>query len=1221
MGRRRFCCARVMLLLWLSCSGSSRAEGTREIPVEPWSRYAATAPAEANEPAEGYEWEFDSNDIYALSSFSLPLGTSGKLQIGPADLGIGHCQRGATWAVIVPRQDGVLTSAANTGAQAIDHVWLRFPPGRVAELFPPDRVTSPGDTRLYARMLQIAQHKLRGSWHTGNRVRIPPPANLTVDVDTRAPGRRFFAVDTDNGTARYVAAFADSPVPPLQEIDRQTAQSDFDRLWQEFDREYAMFILRPEVDWSKLRDRYRPQALASRSTYEFAVVCARMLRHLHDLHVWVTIEQQSIPVYTRVLRVNANPAACERVIGPLHQAGNGLAWGRTADDIGFVEIRAWQDERLVEQFDEVLNQLEDTRGLIVDVRLNGGGSEPLALEVAGRFVDQERVYAFSRYRAGPAHTELTPLLPRRVAPRGPWRYEQPVLVLIGPKCMSSNESFIAMMSQCPQVTTMGETTCGASGNPKMIQLAAGISVSMPRWIDYLSDEKPLEGRGITPNVVFPTTPESFAGGQDRLLDAALERLRSSAPVAKSSTKEEEEMRNPRRNKDQDVRAGRPLSRRQATRLWETFCQKNRAWLDPNPPDMRYTLRLQRYDPVAPETYQWREQFAVRGWCAPGRNMKFQRFGVDLNGALVDLHEEYYAGGVGRWLSYQDNIRRLRDNEWLCARTGTVFLNSLHLLAWWGLPPATTAAEEPNGVVVFQVEYPRLGSAWWRDSFVSPSYGRHSTFSPECTDVSPVHARVEIDRETLRPRRVTETEEGGAVTTVSFRAPWLQCGDDPVPGEIECTTPRNKRTRGDEDHLTYRFDVQGNVWFVRELTCMRPHKENSLRLTRTELHVEKLAPDVFDLELPAHSETALRPGERIVAFDTNDGLTLEGKLSVSVDAKGKVPAVFFLGGAGPWTFDRWVERPRTSFDAAMYSDPNAVNYCGFYAEQLTRRGIAAFWTNKRGCVPLRDRPYRRVNRRIFAQATPRVLLEDYRCALEALRRQRDIDANSLVLVGLSEGTVLAPRLAAASPQGIAGIVMVGYVEDNTKDVVTWQNTIGPWRNVARLFDTDGDGKVTRQEFDAVQQGAPGNAGAAVNFNLFDGNRDGVITPADVNAKQQAEAIRQAVQKRDDDYLWQNVANLSSAYLLEDWNRPPNHTTLLKLNIPLAIFHGQDDGSCRVEGVYETQQAFAAAHRNNLTVRIYPKADHDLNWTQVLQDGSVPQPFRDVFATIEQILANR
>jgi len=30
--------------------------------------------------------------------------------------------------------------------------------------------------------------------------------------------------------------------------------------------------------------------------------------------------------------------------------------------------------------------MRDTRGLTVDVRLNGGGTEPLAREVAGRFL-------------------------------------------------------------------------------------------------------------------------------------------------------------------------------------------------------------------------------------------------------------------------------------------------------------------------------------------------------------------------------------------------------------------------------------------------------------------------------------------------------------------------------------------------------------------------------------------------------------------------------------------------------------------------------------------------------------------------------------------------------------------------------------------------------------------------------------------------------------------
>jgi pimeloyl-ACP methyl ester carboxylesterase len=142
-----------------------------------------------------------------------------------------------------------------------------------------------------------------------------------------------------------------------------------------------------------------------------------------------------------------------------------------------------------------------------------------------------------------------------------------------------------------------------------------------------------------------------------------------------------------------------------------------------------------------------------------------------------------------------------------------------------------------------------------------------------------------------------------------------------------------------------------------------------------------------------------------------------------------------------------------------------------------------------------------------------------------------------------------------------------------------------------------------------------------FSLFDTNRDGVVTPPDVRADWQFQQILRAVQERDEDFLWKNVVNLSSAYLLEDWSRPPNHTALLKLNIPLAIFHGQDDGTCRMEGAREAEQAFAAAHRDNLTVRIYPKADHDLNWAQVLRDGTLPEPFRDLFTTIERMLAPR
>jgi len=303
------------------------------------------------------------------------------------------------------------------------------------------------------------------------------------------------------------------------------ATEAFDNLWQTYDREYALFVLRPEVDWSKLRDEYRPKALAAKSSYEFAAVCADMLKPLRDLHIWMSVAGANVPVFNRPRASNANPSAHRRILGNLNQSRD-LQWTVTDDKIGYLAIYGWNDQDLPNRCHEVLEQMRETRGLIVDVRLNGGGSEDLALEVAGRFLSRPFVYAFSQYRNGPAHTNLTEKIPRSVSPKGPWRYNRPVVLLIGQKCVSSNESFIAMMSGDPDLTTMGDHTCGSSGNPRMLNLPLDITVSLPRWIDYLPDGTPLDERGFRPQLTFDPKPGAFEGNRDDLLTAALERLRN-----------------------------------------------------------------------------------------------------------------------------------------------------------------------------------------------------------------------------------------------------------------------------------------------------------------------------------------------------------------------------------------------------------------------------------------------------------------------------------------------------------------------------------------------------------------------------------------------------------------------------------------------------------------------------------------------------------------------
>jgi C-terminal processing protease CtpA/Prc len=169
------------------------------------------------------------------------------------------------------------------------------------------------------------------------------------------------------------------------------------------------------------------------------------LKPLRDLHVWLTVAGANVPVFNRPRAANANPSAHRALLGPLHSQGR-VQWAVTPDKIGFLAIYGWNTgPEIPAQCAEALEEMGETRGLIVDVRLNDGGDEPTAQKVAGRFLANDFVYAYSQYRNGRSHTNLTEKQPRKIGTRGPWRFDRPVILLIGQKTMSSCESFVSMM--------------------------------------------------------------------------------------------------------------------------------------------------------------------------------------------------------------------------------------------------------------------------------------------------------------------------------------------------------------------------------------------------------------------------------------------------------------------------------------------------------------------------------------------------------------------------------------------------------------------------------------------------------------------------------------------------------------------------------------------------------------------------------------------------------
>ena len=172
-------------------------------------RYPTQMTVGDDEPNRARPWDFTATDIFRVSHFSLTVGNELAVEVGPADLGIGHCGDGAVWAVLIPRTGGTLTSSVNN-QEDISSVWLRFHPKEISRLFPPETVSADGAANLLDQMGAIARVKIISSWQAGGLAMIPEPNNITVDVDVREGLRRFFQVDTDARTAQVPGPFSRS---------------------------------------------------------------------------------------------------------------------------------------------------------------------------------------------------------------------------------------------------------------------------------------------------------------------------------------------------------------------------------------------------------------------------------------------------------------------------------------------------------------------------------------------------------------------------------------------------------------------------------------------------------------------------------------------------------------------------------------------------------------------------------------------------------------------------------------------------------------------------------------------------------------------------------------------------------------------------------------------------------------------------------------------------
>lgn len=340
-----------------------------------------------------------------------------------------------------------------------------------------------------------------------------------------------------------------------------SARRNFDVFWQTFAEHYPFFASKG-VDWASAGARGRARLRADAPPVELFGVLRELIEPLHDAHTSLVAE----PLGLRFDGFRALPgggdaddptdfdARVERsleVVRSRYLAGPTRSWLRghllhgslEGGAVGYLRIDAFADytpggvfadelSALEAALDDAFTHAPSWRGLVIDVRVNGGGSDVLALAVAARLANEPYEAYAKVARNDPDDPTKFSAPQRSYVPRSPRPgFRGRAALLTSGHTISAGETFTqALLGRRPLVVRVGEPTQGVFSDVLLRRLPNRWHIGLPNEIFRSPDGRTFDGRGVPPDVVIPTLRVAdLQAARDPALETALAWLRASGP--------------------------------------------------------------------------------------------------------------------------------------------------------------------------------------------------------------------------------------------------------------------------------------------------------------------------------------------------------------------------------------------------------------------------------------------------------------------------------------------------------------------------------------------------------------------------------------------------------------------------------------------------------------------------------------------------------------------